>query len=362
MIICVKRNHPKPMKSNTKIGSNVILLAFLLGMPLFGAAQNESDVAAFLKATGHDANVLITGYTNPLIKGASYGATGGWFNTAKAHKTLGFDLGVTMTLAFIPTSDDYFNPTGLSSQTVFNGNSTNPSKGAPTFLGPKDATSYTTNTEEGPVTIKGPEGLDLRHYIHFAAVPVPMIQLGVGIIKNTDIKFRYLPTLKRGDSKVSLFGLGIMHDVKQYLPGSDLLPFDLSVLVAYTSIRGQTSLINSDASNKGPISPDGKFAYKLNSWVGQAIISKKLAVITFYAAAGFGSVTTNADITGTFNLSTDEGVSIGQIKDPYSTKFKNNTGKLTGGMRLKLGPIYFVGDYTLQKYNALTIGLGVAIR
>ena len=43
-------------------------------------------------------------YLNPVIEGLSYGFNGGWYNTAKAHKTLGFDLGVSMNAVFIPTS------------------------------------------------------------------------------------------------------------------------------------------------------------------------------------------------------------------------------------------------------------------
>jgi hypothetical protein len=31
-------------------------------------------------------------------------------------------------------------------------------------------------------------------------------------------------------------------------------------------------------------------------------------------------------------------------------------------MRLKLGPIFFNGDYTFQKYNMLSVGFGVAVR
>jgi hypothetical protein len=347
------------MRNFMKVSLSIIAAMVMIAMAVPASAQNESDVAAFIRAGQQDANALITGYTNPLIKAASYGATGGWFTTAKTHKKLGFDLSVSGTVAFTPKKDDYFTPTGLSSNTTFK-NNTNPGLGAPTFLGPKDETTYTITGGGQTATFNGPEGLDLRHNLHFAGVPVPMIQLGIGTIKNTDLKIRYIPSIKRGDSKVSMFGLGLMHDIKQYLPGSEFLPFDLSVLVGYNSIKGETSLI-SDGSGKAPQSADGNFHYKLNSWVGQAIISKKLAAITFYAAAGYGSVTTNADITGTFTYDYPV-IGSASITDPYATKFKNKSAKLTAGARLKLGPVYLVGDYTLQKYNALTLGLGLSIR
>ena len=111
-------------------------------------------------------------------------------------------------------------------------------------------------------------------------------------------------------------------------------------------------------ADERPASTDGLITYKLNSWVAQAIISKKVSVLTFYLGVGYGSVASNVDITGTFQP-TQGGPS---IKDPVSIEFKNGGAKLTAGMRLKLGPIYLVGDYTVQKYNALAIGFGVSIR
>jgi len=85
--------------------------------------------------------------------------------------------------------------------------------------------------------------------------------------------------------------------------------------------------------------------------------------LTAYLGVGYGSVSSTADITGTFHIY-ENGSEIGTagIKDPFATKFNNKSAKLTAGLRIKLGPIYFVGDYTLQKYNALTLGFGVSIR
>jgi hypothetical protein len=50
------------------------------------------------------------------------------------------------------------------------------------------------------------------------------------------------------------------------------------------------------------------------------------------------------------------------LTDPVAIGFKNNSMRLTLGMRLKLGPIFFNGDYTFQKYNMLSVGFGVSVR
>ncbi len=339
----------------------------ICALPLKSWAQNEGDIAKFLSAGKGDASKLMEAYAQPFVTSLSYGMTGGWYNTAKPHKTLGFDLGVTLSAAFMPTSDNYFDPSklGLSNGVAF-ANTTNPGKGAPTIFGPKDETTYTfsgdldgdSNTPNQTVIISGPEGFNMKDELRVAAVPVPVIQLGIGIVKNTDLKLRYVPKIKQGDSEFGMFGVGIMHDVKQHIPGIKMLPFDLSALVAYNAVTGSSGLTNSGSSVVE--STNGKAEYKLNSWVLQALISKKISVLTFYGGVGYNMVKTNIDVKGDYTVQATP--SSFTLTDPVAIDFKNNSVRFTAGMRLKLGPIYFNGDYTLQKYNTLTVGFGLAIR
>lgn len=341
------------------------LLSMILSFAFLSAnAQTESDLSAFLTSTRSDANKLIGAYVSPVMKGLSYGMTSGWYTTAANHKLGGVDLGVTLSVVTLPTAEETFDPSKLNLSA-----STQPlSAVAPTMIGPKISSQYNmTYTQTNPPltvnqTINGPEGLDFKKNIGMNAIPVPMIQLGVGLIKNTDLKIRYLPEQTKSDSKIGMLGFGLMHDIKQHIPGVKMLPFDLSVLVAYNSIKGSTSLVNTNASQIDgvPSSTDGKTSYTFNSWLVQALISKKVAVLTFYAGVGYAAVSSKASITGKFVLDQSGGQAV--ITDPFSSTYTNNGAKLTAGMRLKLGPIYFNGDYTIQKFNALTLGFGASIR
>jgi len=351
----------------------ISLIAFVLMVlmsPLRLMAQSEEDIAAFLQAGEEDASKLITAYLDPMVKSLSYGMAGGWYTTAKPHKSLGFDVSFTMNLAFIPTSENYFNPNklGLSSNftgftNTTNGNSTE----APTIVGPKDETTYTfsgdldgdSGTPDQNVTVVGPEGFDLKEEIGFASAPVPMIQLGIGVIKNTDLKVRFVPKQEFGDSDFKMFGIGVMHDIKQHFKGIKMLPFDLSALVAYNSVSGTSDLSNSNPS-AGPVSDDGILNYKFNSWVIQALISKKISVLTGYAGLGYSIVNTNVDIKGDYTIEANP-IDFA-MSDPVTIDYKNNSMRLTLGMRLKFGPVYFNGDYTFQKYNTLSVGFGFAVR
>ncbi len=358
---------------------NVICFLFLLisfASPLKTVAQGEEDISAFLQAGQEDASKLVEAYVQPMVKSISYGMTGGWYTTAKAHKTLGFDLSITVNSAFIPSSDNFFNPNKLKfANTTYNGARDNGSNGpfdptrkAPTIFGPKDETEYSSSYDpdgNGPLGVqtyvyRGPEGFNVKKEIGIAAVPTPMIQLGIGIIKNTDIKIRFLPKQEFGSSDIQMFGIGIMHDIKQHFKGIKLLPFDLSGLVAFNSVSGTTDL-SSDGSGGVPESTNGVGKYKFNSWVIQGLISKKISVLTGYAGVGYSIVDTKVDVEGDYIVIPELG-SAATLRDPVSIDLKNNSLRLTLGMRLKLGPVYLNGDYTIQKYNTLSIGFGFSVR
>ncbi|MEO7989948.1 MAG: DUF6588 family protein [Chryseolinea sp.] len=351
-----------------------IILMIIFSASLFPTAtyaQNESDISNFLKAVPEDASKLITAYVQPAIEGVSYGMTGGWYTTAKAHKSFGVDIGVSLNTVFLPPSRNYFNPNslGLTSQYTFT-NIDNPGAGAPSIMGPKDETRYTfTYDPDGSgvlpsqdFDVNGPEGLDVKGAIGVgqAPVPVPMIQLGVGVIKNTDIKLRLVPQQTVGGSKVKMLGIGVMHDIKQHIPGIKLMPFDLSVLLAYNNVSGNTDLTNSDPNDELPDSQNGKMKYALNSYIIQALISKKISVLTVYGGVGYQMVKTKVDVLGDYVIEATP-VSF-TVTDPVAIDFKNNGLKLNGGVRLKLGPFYINGDYTLQKYNTVTVGFGFSFK
>src|SRR5690349_13001378 len=76
-------------------------------MPLSGhlLAQDFEDLMNGSKA---DANYLMNGYAAPFLKAVGAGFNQGWYNTARTHKTLGFDLTVSVAAISIPESDRFF--------------------------------------------------------------------------------------------------------------------------------------------------------------------------------------------------------------------------------------------------------------
>ncbi len=68
-------------------------MVLLIAAPGWTFAQSETDLVNFLEAGKNDASKLMGAYLNPMIEGLSYSFNGGWYHTAKAHNSLGFDLG-----------------------------------------------------------------------------------------------------------------------------------------------------------------------------------------------------------------------------------------------------------------------------
>jgi len=327
-------------------------------------AQNEDDLIRFMQAGATDGSKLITAYISPVVEGFSYAMNGGWFHTAKPHKLGGFDFNFSITPVFIPKSRDYFNPADLGLSANYAGfrNTTNNSNLAPTIIGPKDNTEYDYDTGNGVVTFSGPEGLGLRKSLKIAPVGLPMAQVGIGLIKGTDIMFRYVPKTNIGSTDFQLFGFAVRHDVKQYIPGIKLLPFDLSVMAGYTSFTGITNMAGL-ATEFPPATAGSKqeSEYRFNAFLLEAMVSKKLAFVTFFGGVGFNGINTKANIKGSYTFFNGQPYEF-VLNDPYSATFKNNSMRLDAGMRINLMAFYLYGNYSLQEYQAFTFGLGFTFR
>jgi hypothetical protein len=304
-----------------------------------------------------DAEKLLTAYVNPFMKGFGTGMANGWYNTAKAHKTLGFDLTVTANLAYIPNKDLTYSVNSLNLTEIELAPSSPTSDEVPTMFGPAITPVY--QLKSVPLqTFDGPEGLAVKDEFGIQAVPVPMLQLGIGIVKNTDLKIRWTPKLDLGDDgSFKLLGFGVMHDVKQHIPGIKDLPFDLSVFAGFTNATTEVDVDDEDPT------VDNKALFKVRTLTVQALISKKISVLTFYGGLGFNRIRSDLNLKGHYDLNDDTDFNDNREVDPISLEFKEGGGpRVTVGMRLKLAIITFHADYTVQKYDVLTLGFGFNVR
>jgi hypothetical protein len=274
------------------------------------------------------------------------------------------DLTISVAAVGIPSSDKFFtvNNNRLNSiqlTTDHKGNSVTTSGKVPTIIGPSSTQSeyrYVNPLLTQPIAGVGGE-LDLGD-LPMSRVPIPVVNLGFGLPKNIDVKFRFIPSVGSDEAKLSLFGVGVMHDVKQYIPGIKLLPFDLSAFVGYTRMNFNAEIDDNDPSKKGE--------FTVNATTIQAVVSKKIAVLTVYVGVGYNLAKNNLVAKGYYDLNgvAGDGQNGGdeEAKNPVNLDLSNNGPRATAGLRLKLAVFTFHGDYTFQKYSTFTAGFGISVR
>jgi len=343
-------------------------LLLVLLIPICNVAIGQKGIAKFFPAAAANGNVnnvqqLVAGYINPIAEDFGSLMNNGWYNTAATHKKFGFDLSVTMNTITAKSDAKYFTVPSLTG-VGYNGTlPPNTSDKAPTAYGPKatfPSFAFNSGLNNG-IAFLGPDGGNITEDVPIGSMVVPTTQLGIGLFGNTDLRIRFTPAFKISGTELSNWGVGIHHDIKQHIPGIKELPFSLSLFLAYSSLKASTDLsgLYSGAGQEGLGETTG--------YTGQVLISKSLAVITFYGGIGFNSSTTTYSIKGTYTVDkTGDGIPLlspVNLTNPYKQEFKTSGFRATGGMRLKLGPVIMNGDYSLVNAKGLfTAGFGFTVR
>lgn len=317
-----------------------------------------------------DASQLMKGYLKPASKGLMYSMNGGWYTTAKTHEVLGFDITISANGSFVPSADEMFAfvPSDYQFLSLPNNESS-----LPTVMSDNDVmTQVDVSIPVGDGTFKVasfdmPGGIteDLPANL----VPSPMVQAGIGLPLHTDLKIRFTPTITYSDDfEANLIGIGLQHNLMQYLGPLDNLPLSLSVLGAFTKIDATYSI--GDDAIDGVTVTNGSAGFELNTWTAQLLGSLDFKVITIYGGLGYNSGKTSLNMNGTYNLSYDiddgNGNVIGSVDEsitnPIDLDFEASGMRGTLGLRLNLSWFKIFADYTLQEYNTATAGIAFSFR
>lgn len=320
----------------------------------FGVANAQGDLDQLLKGSQADANYLAQGYLEPVLNAIGSGLNQGWYNTAANHKKFGFDLTLSVSSIQFPSEDSYYRVDNSKLQTL---RVVSPVDGnVPTLIGPKTAPTYEYVVSGVPTgsTFQGPEGTDLKNEIPLGGLPVPTLNLGIGLLWNTDLKLRYGSANPSGGTKINLFGFAIQHDIKQHIPGLKELPFDLSALFGYTTFNTEVAF---DPTNNP--SQIGKSDFTATTI--QALVGKKFSVLSVYGSIGYNFSSGTFKALGTYDTGAPPPAAA-QMTDPVSISSSVNGPRATVGARLKLAVFTLHGDYTFQRYNTITLGFGISVR
>jgi hypothetical protein len=296
---------------------------------------------------------------------------GGWYTTGKTHKKFGFDITINANASFVPDTDKMFafNPNDYEFLVLPNGESE-----LPTIMSENESETTVDvripldngDFRIGSFTMPGGITQDLPAN----AVPTPMIQIGFGLPYKTDIKLRLVPNLDFDDNvEANLFGLGLQHDLTQYLGPLDKLPLSVSILAAFTNMNVLYNIEDNDNTDDIAVS-NGEAEFKMKTWTIQAIGSLDFKIITFYGAFGYNNGSSTLKLKGDYNITYDVEDSAGNplpqqtvsVKDPINLDFDANGMRATVGTRLNLAFFKIFTDYTFQEYNTWTAGISFSFR
>ncbi len=348
------------------------LWAFICAILLVSSVTYcQFDNVDFLRSGATDGLKIVEAYISPWANAFGAGLNGGWYNTAKPHKLGGFDITTSFNLGFVPSSATTFDVSQIG-LTQLTGTGM-----APTVAGPDN---------DGPVLTATAGGITLASFntppgTKWKMMPVPTAQIGVGLPLGSELKFRYIPKINLGDGDISLWGVGLLHSVMQYLPGNKLLPFDVSLFGGYTKLQGNVPL-DLQPKTGSPTSyttyniatsfQDQKMSAKVAAMNVGVIASLNLPVITFYGGLGYSKTKTDIELLGNYPLPTiNPAISLteavyedaGVLKNFPAMEIENFSGMRANiGFRLKFAVVTIHADYTRAQYNVVSTGLGISFR
>jgi hypothetical protein len=349
----------------------ISLMMCLFLTSLIGFSQ--TIVVEFLKGGKADANKLFQAYLEPYAFALGDGLNNGWYSTADTHHLFGFDFTIGVSAIQVPESSKTFdiNKLGLTNMEVKTGSSIAPTVGGAETQGPM-ITVY-DNQRRPMVEFNSPKGTGLD------VVPVPVVQVGFGLLPHTDVILRYVPELKYNnngdDMKVGLWGIGGKHNFLKSIPFLKLIPVDASVFASYSEVNGQSDLSFTTAdysSNPNiriePVNTAGQsLELKTKTSKYGLIVSKKVAILTVFGAIGKSTSKSNVDLLGTYPVvaTTSAGgyeiTQAGALKDPVALNFETSNMSLEAGLRIKLAVLSLFGSINKSQYTSYNVGLSLGM-
>jgi hypothetical protein len=362
----------------------IVVLFFCLFITA-GAHAQIGEIGSLISGSKSDAEKILQSYLKPYANAFGADLNAGWYNTAKPHKLLGFDLTANISAAFVPSADKTYDVTklGLSPEAQITNGSIAQTVAGSKNNGPTVLYYETYNSTQVKVA-----GFNTPKGTGWGVIPAPMFKLGIGLVKETDLSIRYVPNLSVGKfGSMGLWGVGVKHSIKQWIPGIKMAPFfHLSAFLGYTRMTTNANLSfkpsfyvdNIGAIDETSLSySNQKMEMIFKSFTGNIIASFDLPVITFYGAVGLATTSANLALKGDYPIATIEttGANTGKVvvkdaskvTDPINIKMSSSSGSVTkprlnAGVKFKMAIVTLHFDYTLANYSVVTAGLGISFR
>jgi hypothetical protein len=380
----------------------------------FSDLQAQSTLGEIFNGGVQDAEKLLNAYMAPF--GASLGANlnAGWINTAAPLKPGRFELKMVANVAFVPTNEQTYNLDALGFRNPVERNYNGATAVeqwqysravAPTVFGSGAETATITKVltyqdeVSGQTITQEMAELPLPAGLGFSFNPIaPAPQLSVGLPLGTELMGRYLPGVNRSIDNTDIdfkgiWGIGIKHNIKQWIPGIKRLPFSMSLAVGYSASDASFSFLPvlpqapgnghfADPSLAGtaysgptpdPATYDGQgVAFRARAWNANLLVSKKVSVLSVYGGFRYAHARSSLRMKGVYGITGDPYQNPDNANDPNNGRYTlihteedpievnmplSQLG-LVGGFRLKLAFLSLFAEGNYSKYSTVSAGIG----
>jgi len=324
--------------------------------------KSQQQVAEFLKGNVDDAKTLATAYMEPFGKMFGTSLNGGWYQAARPHKLLGFNVSFVTSVATVPVSAKTFDVSKLSLKN----------------LELADPQSHIAQTISGKNTVgprlvysddpTGTLGFDLPKGAGLPFTFMPMLQAGIGLPFHSEITVRFLPTVNVPKiGSVKLWGVGVKNEFKEFIPGLKLVPIDLSVMLGYTKFASAFNISYKPAPADIPSGHtasdfnDQKLALDASGFTARLLVGKSLPFVSAYVGLGYSTAKTDFGLKGNYPIGIAP-LYTSVEKDPIMMQYSHGGFSGNIGFRVRLGVLAFNADYTLGEYALYSAGIGISFR
>lgn len=203
-----------------KFKVTIICLVFAFAKAEFSKSQN--DLGNVLS----DLLLISDRYVTPAAEASVMQSSAGWYHTAKSLDKFKVTVALHGNALVFPSGKKSFdiNNSELLNLSIRGAESTN----IPTTLGGNQRTFFDFTLEGEQYEFQAFEGIDTGFLAY------PFLQVGVGLWQETEVIVRYSPSLKIDQSEYAIYGVGVKHNLSQYLFKGDNRPVELAVLTSYS--------------------------------------------------------------------------------------------------------------------------------
>ena len=379
-----------------------ILSVITLFTPLLSQSSNSFSVG--------ELNPYFGEYMKPMAIGLAAGMGSGWAHEARVHKTLGFDVSMSVSAVQIPTSAMNFSSSSLSDMNAdgysfYQGGSEMSNVELPTVSSDQvtDVSmvkSLSYNGIDAALEIPAFDGLNANY------APSVALQAAVGLPKGFEIIGRYVPESSSllndysgldelSIEELNMWGIGLKYDIKDLLPFVSRVPLlRVSTLVTYSKfnfamVSPEISFKPEDIIPSGVTwgyHPDNEmsdseqataydnqgFAMEMTSITGSVLVGLNIPVIRPFIGFGVNRASASTGLTGNYPvIEFNENLGITStdillVKDPEQDALYVETEKtfvnFQAGANIKLGFFSIHAQYIYQEYSMYSVGLALGFR